>query len=91
MLNRKMDGGKTASEGADPAEARCTGCVAVVGVVESEEARSPRLAADLPVLERHLQRDLDCGGTVIRIKNARERSTGCPDKLLRQLNGGRIA
>ena len=48
--------------------------VAVVGVLEADERGPPHVlaAAVLPVLERHLQRDLDGGRARVRVEDAAE-------------------
>ena len=65
--------------------------VAVVAVLEADEARALRLAAMAPVLVRHLERDLDGGAAVVGVEDAAagpRRSV--VEQQLRQLDGPRV-
>ena len=86
-------------EQVDPADRDRADRVAVVGVLEAHEARARRLRLRrlLPVLERHLERDLDRGRAAVGVEHAasaarraRARARGDRDEPLRQLLGARM-
>ena len=59
-------------EGGNAPEAGRPGSVAVIGVFEGDKTGTLGVAGQLMELHRHLERHLDGGGTVVRIKNARQ-------------------
>ena len=71
-------------EGLGVADADRAQRVAVVRLGERDEARAPRLAAQLPVLERQLERDLDRGGAGVGVEDARQRRRRQLDQPLGQ-------
>ena len=63
--------------------------VAVIAVLEREDAVA-RLAAIVPVAERHLERDLDRGGAAVGEEDMRKSGRRDRDEAARQLLGGSV-
>ena len=68
----EADGREAILERGNPAETGRPGGVAMVGVIECGEAAAIGMTGQLVVLHRHFERDLNGGGSVVGIKNARE-------------------
>ena len=79
-------------EEVDPAHRDGADGVPVVGVSQRHEAGAAAVGAALllPVLERHLQRDLGGGGAAVRVEHAREARRGELHQPARELNGRRM-
>src|SRR6185437_2328272 len=75
------------AEKLDPAEARRAERVAVVSAVERDEAALLRCPALFPALERHLDRDLDRAGAVVRVEYMIEAGRRDGDQLLGEPDG----
>jgi hypothetical protein len=65
--------------------------VTVIGVREVDEAGAPRLAPELPVLERDLEGDLDGRAAGVGVEDAGEAGRGDPREALGQHDGGHVA
>jgi hypothetical protein len=77
-------------EGRDAADRDRPQGVAVIRVLECDELGAFGLAAQLPVLERHLERDLDRGRAVVAVEDARQSRRRDRDELLGQLDRGLV-
>ena len=64
--------------------------IAVVGVIERDEARAFRLSALLAELERHFHGTLHCGGAVVGEEDARQRAGGPERNEFRGEENGRL-
>ena len=73
---RKMEFGEAIGERFNATEARRAGGISMIGIVEGHKLRPFRTPAQLPVLKRHLDRDLDGCRAVIRIENPAESLCG---------------
>ena len=79
-------------EEVDPADRHRADRVAVVGLAQRHEAGAPAVGAALllPVLERHLQRDLDGGGAAVRVEDARQARRRQLHQAAGELDGRRV-
>ena len=76
----------------DAADAHVAERVAVIRTAERDELRPARLGVGFlpPVLESHLERDLDGGRPVVREKDAGQALGGALDEAAGKLGGGRM-
>ena len=77
-------------EQVDAADRHRADRVPVVGVAQRDEAGALGLAALLPVLERHLQRDLGGGGAAVGVEAAGEPGRRERGEALGELDGGGV-
>src|SRR5262249_26198253 len=71
----------------DPTHADRAQRVAVIGLLERDEAQLAGAAAMMKVLIGHLQGDLDRGRSAVRVEDLGEAGRGDPDETLGQLRG----
>jgi hypothetical protein len=79
-------------EEVDPADGDRAEGVAVVGVAEGDEAGAPRVlpAALMPVLERHLERDLRCRRPGVRVEDPAQPRRREVDQACGELRSGLV-
>ncbi len=90
--HREQQGLEHGVEPGDAAQADVSEGVAVIGVFEGDEAVAGRLGIGLlaPVLEGHLERDLDGGGAVVGEEDAGEAGWGEVREAAGQFDGGGV-